>query len=185
MSEIKTRPIRNVGEAVIANPNNKDAEQRLLEFVEKQIDKMKKYAKFNAVDGQPGFFELNRALAEHQVIWLGLVALNVVAKDEHAKAKRRFDEWFSQKYIEKRDELNPRSLASTKWYSTKEIEMAVRVDNKAEYAELDIDLTCAERKVSAIRRLMEGWQSQQFILARLSKNVEAEYGSGLLEDRII
>lgn len=179
-------PVRNtkkhIAEEVIQNPGSSDAEQRLLTFVEEQVEKMRGYAKFNAANGQPGFFELNRALSEHQIVWLGLVTLNAMAKIELSRAKEAYDDWFSEKYIDKRNELNPRSMAATKWYSTKEIEMYVRVENKEDFHKYDRALTMAEHKVAHIRRLLEGWSSQQFALARLSKNVEAEFGSGQLED---
>lgn len=178
---IPVRQTKNVAEKVI-DDYTPEAEQRLLSFVEQQVEKMRGYAKFNSADGQPGFFELNKALSEHQVVWLGLVVLNALAKVEYAKAKEQFDDWFAEKYIEKRDELNPRALSSTKWYSTKEIEMQVRVSYKEEYIKYERELTFAEQKVASIRRLMEGWQNQQFVLSRLSKNVEAEYSSGQLED---
>ena len=183
MSDLPVRQPKHVAETVIDN-YSPEAEQRLLTFVEQQVEKMKGYAKFNSADGQPGFFELNRALSEHQIVWLGLVTLNALAKVDLAKAKEQFEDWFASKYIEKRDELNPRSLASTKWYSTKEIEMHVRVAYRDDYHTYERNLTYAEQKVAHIRRLMEGWQSQQFTLSRLSKNVEAEYGSGQLDNQV-
>lgn len=161
------------------------ADERLLEFAEQQIEKMKRAAKLNGVDGQPGFYELNQAMMEHQTVSQGLIALNVMAKIEAAKAKDAFDEWFADKYVEVRNELNPRSVSSTKWYSTKEIEMEVRVKYREDYKRLYDEMTFTEQKVAMIRRIMESWQSQQFTLARLSRNVEAEIrGTKMFDDSI-
>lgn len=183
MSDIPVRQPKQVAETVIDN-YTPEAEQRLLSFVEQQVEKMKAYAKFNAADGQPGFFELNKALSEHQLVWLGLVVLNSLAKVEYNKAKESFDDWFAEKYIEIRDQMNPRSVTSTKWYSTKEIEMQVRVTYRDKFHELERAMTYADFKLASIRRLMDGWANQQFVLSRLSKNVEAEFGSGKLEDQL-
>lgn len=154
-----------------------EAEQRLLAFVEEQLDRMQKAASLNGIDGQPGFYELNQALMDYQKVYLGLVSLNTLAKTELSKAQEAFDDWFANKYIEIRNEINPRNLSANKWYSTKEIEMEVRVRHPQEFKRLHDEVTYADHRVNMIRRLLEGWNSQQFVLSRLSRNVEAEYTS--------
>jgi glutaredoxin-related protein len=173
-------PTRQSG---IADTGSTAAAQRLLAFADQQISKIRRYSSFNCTDGQPGFYELNQAMMDYQTVNTGLIAVNVMAKVEYSQAKEAFDDWFSEKYVEMRNELNPRSMASTKWFSTKEIEMEVRVKYRDEYKRLNDEVQCADHKVAAIRRLLDGWASQQFLLARLSKNVEAEYLGGKTSEK--
>ena len=158
------------------------SEERLVAFVEEQIKKMAKYAALNNEEGQIGFYELNRALAEYQSINLALISLYNLAKIETAKAINSFEEWFAEQYVQQRELLNPRSISSTKWYSTKEIELHVRTNNKETYYNLYQEKLFAEQKESMLRRLLDSWSSHQYILARLSKNVEAEYKGAGVED---
>jgi hypothetical protein len=151
-------------------------EDRLLEFVEQQIAKMARYSKLSDENNLIGFFELNHALAEHQSINLGLISLYNSAKTELTQAQEAFDDWYADRYITMREELNPRSLSPTKWFSTKEIEMYVRNKYKDEYKVLNSERIAADQRVGILRRLLDSWSSQQFVLARLSKNVEAEMG---------
>ena len=164
-------PVRKVA---LPPTSFKAADERLLEFAEQQIEKMQRAARLDGVNGQPGFYELNAAMMDHQTVSLGLIALNAMAKVEAQKAKDAFDEWFAEKYVEVRNDVNPRSVASTKWYSTKEIEMEVRVRYRDDYQKLSDEMNYADHKVALIRRILESWQAQQFVLARISKNVEAE-----------
>lgn len=173
-------PVRKIAQQRVPK-----ADDRLLQFADEQIAHMQAYAKLDGVNGQPGFYELNQAMMQYQTVLLGLISLNAVAKVELAKAKEEFDDWFAQRYVETRDVLNPRSVASTKWYSTKEIEMEVRVRFRDEFRRLNDEVTFSEQKVALIRRILEGWQSHQFILARIAKNVETEFTGGrIMDDKI-
>jgi len=159
-----------------------EAEQRLVAYCEEQISKMSRYAALNNAEGQLGFYELNRALSEYQNINLSLIGIEVLAKNEHARAIEAFEEWYADKYITEREILNPRSMSTTKWYAAKEIEMQVRTKHKADYTRLNNERIYAEHKVAMLRRMLDSWTAHQFVLARLSKNVEAELGGSKLED---
>jgi len=159
-----------------------EAEQRLITFCEQQIAKMSRYASLNNSEGQIGFYELNRALAEYQNINLALISLGVMAKVEYSKAKEAFEDWYAEKYITERSILNPPTVSTTKWYAAKEIEMHVRSKYKAEYKAMLMEQEYAEHKVSLLRRLQDSWTAHQYVLARLSKNVESELRGSSVED---
>ena len=59
--KIKTRTIPK-------KDNISSPEDRLLEYVESQINKMKKYTDLGNSDGIPGLYELNQALMEFTTI---------------------------------------------------------------------------------------------------------------------
>lgn len=159
-----------------------EAEQKLIAFCEEQISKMSRYAKLNNTEGLIGFYELNRALSEYQNINLSLISIGLMAKVELTKAKEDFEDWYAGKYIQVREELNPRSISQSKWYAAKEIEMEVRIRFKDEYKQKLLNLEYAEHKVALIRRLQDSWAAHQFILARLSRNIETELHGSFVEN---
>lgn len=159
-----------------ANKNNNinSPEDRLLEYVESQIDKMKKYTDLGNSDGIPGFYELNQALMEFTTIQSSLISMGVMAKIESDRATEAFKDWYSEKYVETRERLNPPSLAGNKWASQTEIDSYIRRENRTEYGRLHKEMVCAEMKVDAMRRIQESWNTYSLILNRLCKNVETE-----------
>lgn len=149
------------------------AEQRLIEFVENQIAKMREYSKLG--NGKEAtFYEVNEALMSYQNTLLALLAMHNTAKVEYMRAKEAFEDWFAQKYIFIREEVNPRSLSAQKWYSQKEIEMMVRQQYNDDYKRLSWNVSLTEQQLSFLRRLLEGWNTHQYILTQLSRNLIAE-----------
>lgn len=157
--------------------NEETSEERLLQFVEEQISKMKKYTDYGSMPGQVGFFELTEALKSYSTVQMSLVSLDVIAKLEHQKKKDEFDEWMSEKYMIAREILNPISLSSQKWASAKEIEFYVRNTWKAEYKKLNEEATNAENRVAFCRRLLDAWKDHLFVLQRLCNNQQTEMTS--------
>ena len=154
--------------------NISSPEDRLLEYVESQINKMKKYTDLGNSDGIPGFYELNQALMEFTTIQSSLISMGVIAKIEYDKATEAFKEWYSEKYVETRERLNPPSLAGNKWASQTEIDAYIRRENRTEYGRLHKEMVCAEMKVDAMRRIQDSWNTYSLILNRLCNNVETE-----------
>ncbi len=174
--QIPTRTLPPISEEITP-----EAEQRLVQFCEEQIAKMQKSAHISNADGQPGFYELNQALMNYQSVNLALISIYAVAKTEFSQAKEAFEDWYATKYIQVRDELNPRSISTTKWYGAKEIEMQVRHQFNKEFRAMNDDLIFCEEKVSLLRRMLESWASHQYVLTQLSKNITAEIGGSSLE----
>lgn len=170
-------PNNNTSSAPVVTVSDTSAEDRLLEFVETQIEKIRKYTQIGSGNGMPGFYELNQALLDFTSVQASLISLDVIAKIECDKATEAFKDWQSQKYIEARTMLNPISVTASKWYSASEIEAYVRCKYKDEYNELHQNMAYAEMKVAAIRRLLDSWNTQSIILSRLCKNIETEMAS--------
>lgn len=158
-----------------------EAEQRLVEFCEAQIQKMSKFSSLQNADGQVGFDQMNSALANYQNINLSLIALYNLAKIDLNKAKEAFEDWYAEKYVLTRQEKNPTSVAATKWLSTKEIEMEVRSTYKLEYKALYNEVLFAEQKVAFLRRLLDSWSSHQYVLSQISKNIIAEINGSRID----
>lgn len=152
----------------------KSAEDRLLEFVEEQIEKMRKYSNLGSPQGSPGWFELNNALMDFNRIQTGLIGLDVIAKQEAFHAEEALKEKQAEWYIDARATLNPPNISAQKWFSSSEIDAYVRVHHRDELRELNREYNAAQSKVAAIRRLLDAWDKQALILNRLSKNLETE-----------
>jgi hypothetical protein len=158
--------------------NDKD----FLIFVEDQIDKMKRYSKLGD-NGNITFLELNQALCNYEQIYLTLIGLYNVSNIELKRKQEEFDDWYAEKYLLIRSRENPREVSAQKWSSQKEIEMMVRKEHQFLYSAWKEDILILERKVAFLRRLLESWQSQQWILNTLSKNIQAESSASTLSDR--
>lgn len=150
------------------------AEERLLGFVEEQIDKMQKYTNLGSPQGSPGWFELNNALMGFNNMQTSLIGLDVIAKQEAYLAEETLKDKQAEWYIEAREKLNPISLSAQKWYSTSELEAYVRVHHKDELHKLSSEANASASKVAVIRRLLDSMDKYALILSRLSKNLETE-----------
>lgn len=168
----------------LINPNV-TAQDKLLTFVNEQIDKMKSYDNLGKNQSIPGFFELNEALMSYSRINCSLISLEVLAKSEAYTAREAFDDWLADKYYTVRNILNPSTLAATKWSSSKEIEMYIRSNYKEEYKTLKANADAADMKVAYMRRTLDQWSDYKFILNRICRNIEVEatkLGGGLIDD---
>ena len=166
-----------------ASSNPEDFGDDLIRFVQEQIDKMRHYNKLGN-DGQANFMDVNEALMSYHNIQLALLSLHTDVKVKYIKAKNEYEEWYSSKYLSIRDEVNPRSISSQKWYSQKEIEMIVRTRFHDEFQKYHINLIKYENKLAFLRRLIDSWNAYQYILTQLSKNLIAEV-NGLNVDSVM
>ena len=170
MSEIKTRKAK-VPEVTVADTS---AEDRLLDFVEKQIKRIKDYT--NLGSEEPTFFELNEALSNWSNVNCSLVILDVMAKQEYQKAKNEYDEFIADKWFIIRNEYNLASISAQKWLSSQEINYMIQRDPRwvEEYRRLRDELNITEKKVAFCRRMLDNMESFKYNLGTLSKNVQAE-----------
>lgn len=170
MSDI---PIRQRVVAV-QSQTEKTSEEKLFDFVDEQIDKMKRYSNLGDPSGMPGFVELNQALMGYNTVLYSLQTMDVMAKQEAYRASEAFKDFLAEKYIETRNILNPPSIAASKWYSSSEIESYVRTHWHDEFRKLSDEKQAAESKLAFIRRLLDGWSDYKFNLNTLSKNIQTE-----------
>ena len=150
------------------------SEEELLEFCGTQITKMKKYLKLENDEGFPAFYEINQALMGWYNVYLSLLTVYYTAKHEHRSAKNEYDNWYAARYTEIRKEENPKSISAQKFISTKEIEFILRMRHVEEISKRLELLDLLDEKVSFMKRTLDGWQSHQFVLTQLSKNVMGE-----------
>ena len=171
---IPTRMVNNPPSENNTIQQEKSAEDKLFEFVDKQITKFRKYATFT--NGQPSFFELNETLSSYADMNCSLLVIYVKAKEEYQKAKDEYDDFIADKYKIIREEYNLPSLSAQKWLSTQEIMTMIQSDNRwrDEYKKLRENLHITEMQRDFCRRLLDNLVDLKFNLGTLSKNVQAE-----------
>lgn len=150
------------------------AEDKLLTFVESQLELMNKYANLRNSSGFLDMYTLNEALLSYSTINCNLLSLDTIAKSELGKAQEAFDDWYAEKYHEIRAQHNLNSISAQKWLSSKEIDLEIRCQYTAELKRLKADVDAAERKLAFVRRLLDAWDKQLSVIRQLCKNTEIE-----------
>ena len=150
------------------------AEDKLLTFVESQLELMNKYANLRSDSGCLDMYTLNEALLSYSSINCSLLSLDTVAKTELGKPQNAFDDWYSEKYHEIRAQYNLNSISAQKWLSSKEIDLEIRHLYTDEFKRLKSEVDAAERKLAFIRRLLDAWDKQLAVIRQLCKNTEIE-----------
>lgn len=161
-------------------------EKEFLTFVQGQIDEIKKYTQIYDSQGLITLDVLNKSLSRWADINATLLGIYSLAKLDYRKYQEEFDQWFAEKYLAVRAVENPKTLSAQKWAGQKEIEMIVKTQFKEEYLKRKKILLLHERRTSFLKRMLDLWSSQQFVLSTLSRNLQAEVsGLSLSIDKIV
>ena len=147
-------------------------EKELIQKVEEITTLMENNLLFSG-SRTPTFDELNRAMLGYEPILFKLITIYNKVKMNLSKANDDYDMWFSEKFIEVKEELNRKDNKST-WYSAKELECTVKSRYKDDFLRLRAAVAKAESERSFVQRMISAWESYQFILSQLSKNSIAE-----------
>lgn len=152
--------------------NYKQAEEELLKYVNKQIERMEENLLFGGAN-VPSFFALNKSLMDYESVMLGLIALHQEVRVQLDIAKAKYDDFYATKFVEVKE--SQASLDKKQAFtSAKEIEMAVRKKYLNELSKLRADIITYENKYNTINHIVDAWKNYQFVLGTLSKNAQAE-----------
>ena len=151
---------------------NDKIDQYKINYVDYAEDMIKRYSKHREIvkNGNVDIKETNQSLSDYKAVNDFLIYEYEKKSLELDLKRSNFDQWYSEKYMESRAKLNPDTLAGTKWASTKEIDMHVRVHNKEEYRELNEELIILNREVATLRRLCDSYKRMDGIFQTLSAN---------------
>ena len=178
-NEVKQdEPNQNVWAAFAAQSDIEEAtskaNEELLAFVDKQIQRMNNKVQFNK--GDISLYELDMALATYEPTLFALIALYEQAKAEAEISKAKYDEWYYDKYMEIRNTYNTKDVKNAQWLSAKEIEATLFKIYRKDAAQLKADVIKTEGQRSTMERLLKSWESYQFVLTTMSRNVTAQMG---------
>ena len=169
--EIKREFIDEYGIVDIAT---KRANEELLAFVDKQIQRLNNKVSLLSNGGNITLNEVEIALATYEPTLFALIAIYEQAKAEAAIAKAKYEEFYSEKYMEVRNQYNTKDVKNAQWLSAKEIESTAYVLYKKEFADLKAEIIKTDGQRSTVERLLRSWENYQFILTTISKNIIAQ-----------
>lgn len=176
MDEIEVRPRSSRAEELRkeVEESSKKTKEDFLKYVQDQISRMKSQLHLGDNSRDLTFFELNNALKEYQEINWTLMSLYATAKVEHKEIEEAYETWYADKFVTIRERENRKDMSAQKWASQKELELMVRKETGVEFAQKRKELIYAEARMAFMRRLLESWQSHQYVLGALSKNTQVE-----------
>lgn len=169
--EIKREFIDEEGVVDIAT---KRANEELLAFVDKQIQRLNNKVSLLSNGGNITLNEVEIALATYEPTLFALIAIYEQAKADAAIAKAKYEEFYSEKYMEVRNQYNTKDVKNAQWLSAKEIESTAYVLYKKEFADLKAEIIKTDGQRSTVERLLRSWENYQFILTTISKNIIAQ-----------
>lgn len=147
-----------------------EADRKLVDFVNKNIELMKEHllsSKF------PDIQQVNQAYIDYMPVSISLNRLYQKVKLDASRAKEELEFFDDQAMDETKKELNREDNKKT-WYSATELKAAAHTKYKAKYAQLHAKADLAEGRKSFIERLCRAWESWQFGLGQISRNLIAE-----------
>lgn len=174
--QIAKREIKRefIDEEGIVDIATKRANEELLAFVDKQIQRLNNKVSLLSNGGNITLNEVEVALATYEPTLFALIAIYEQAKAEAAIAKAKYEEFYSEKYMEVRNQYNTKDVKNAQWLSAKEIESTAYVLYKKEFADLKAEIIKTDGQRSTVERLLRSWENYQFILTTISKNIIAQ-----------
>lgn len=174
--QIAKREIKRefIDEEGIVDIATKRANEELLAFVDKQIQRLNNKVSLLSNGGNITLNEVEIALATYEPTLFALIAIYEQAKAEAAIAKAKYEEFYSEKYMEVRNQYNTKDVKNAQWLSAKEIESTAYVLYKKEFADLKAEIIKTDGQRSTVERLLRSWENYQFILTTISKNIIAQ-----------
>ena len=153
------------------------ANEKLVTFIEKNVMLLKENLLKSSF---PDLQAINRAYINYMPLLLSLTSLYQRVKFDADKAQKELDLFADQAMDSVKKELNRDDNRKT-WYSSSELKAAAHTKYKAKYAALQAKVALAEGRRSFIERLCKAWDTWQFGLGQLSRNLIAEANANGLD----
>ena len=153
------------------------ANEKLVTFIEKNVMLLKENLLKSSF---PDLQAINRAYINYMSLLLSLTSLYQRVKFDADKAQKELDLFDDQAMDSVKKELNRDDNRKT-WYSSSELKAAAHTKYKAKYAALQAKVALAEGRRSFIERLCKAWDTWQFGLGQLSRNLIAEANANGLD----
>ena len=153
------------------------ANEKLVTFIEKNVMLLKENLLKSSF---PDLQAINRAYINYMPLLLSLTSLYQRVKFDADKAQKELDLFDDQAMDSVKKELNRDDNRKT-WYSSSELKAAAHTKYKAKYAALQAKVALAEGRCSFIERLCKAWDTWQFGLGQLSRNLIAEANANGLD----
>lgn len=153
------------------------ANEKLVTFIEKNVMLLKENLLKSSF---PDLQAINRAYINYMPLLLSLTSLYQRVKFDADRAQKELDLFDDQAMDSVKKELNRDDNRKT-WYSSSELKAAAHTKYKSKYAALQAKVALAEGRRSFIERLCKAWDTWQFGLGQLSRNLIAEANANGLD----
>src|SRR5574344_2179358 len=153
------------------------ANEKLVTFIEKNVMLLKENLLKSSF---PDLQAIKRAYINYMLLLLSFTSLYQRVKFDADKAQKELDLFDDQAMDSVKKELNRDDNRKT-WYSSSELKAAAHTKYKAKYAALQAKVALAEGRRSFIERLCKAWDTWQFGLGQLSRNLIAEANANGLD----
>lgn len=174
--EVSTDPTADMDVLEIVDVNYTEADRKLTDFVSKNVMLMQEHLLQQEI---PDIQHVNKAYIDSLPTAISLNRLYQKVRLNAAKAKEKLELFDDQAMDQTKKELNREDNKRT-WYSSTELKAAAHTKYKAKYAQLRAQYDLAEGRRSFIERLCNAWDSWQFSLGQISRNLIAEaHANGL------
>lgn len=147
-----------------------EANLKLVGFVNKNIELMKAHLLKSEF---PTLEDISKAYVDYLPTAFSLNALYQRVKFDAELAQKEYEAFDDQAMDSTKKELNRDDNKKT-WYSATELKAAAHTKYKSKYAQLAAKVSLAEGRRSFIERLCKSWDSWQFGLGQISRNMIAE-----------
>lgn len=154
-----------------------EADKKLTKFVEQNITLMQEHLLSSRL---PDIQSINKAYIDYMPVSLSLNRLYQKVRLNAMKAKEELDFFDDQAMDEVKREFNRDDNKKT-WYSASELKAAAHTKYKSRYAQLHAKADLAEGRRSFVERLCKAWESWQFGLGQISRNLIAEANANGLD----
>ena len=155
-----------------------EAANKLNLFVAKNIDIMKAHL---INKSSPDIHTMNKAMVEYMPVLYSLQTLYNKVKFDKMKAEQEYDTFCAEAYISTRDTYNNKDTDKKLFLSSTEITAAYKVKYKNQIAKLKSKVDLADCRRSFVERLLKAWESYQWILGQVSRNLIAEANANKLD----
>lgn len=154
-----------------------EANKKLVTFVSKNIEIMKAHLLRSTF---PSLQDINKAYINYLPVSCSLNDLYQKVRFEEKKAQEEYNLFDDQAMNATKLELNRDDNKRT-WFSAAELKSAAHTKYKSKYAQLSARVALAEGRRSFVERLCKAWDSWQFGLGQISRNMIAEANANKLD----
>lgn len=145
--------------------------QDFMQFLQGEVENLRKYSRLSE---DPGFMELNSALAHHEGVMLGLLATKNILLKEKQDAELNYKRVWAELSDKVRKEQNTAEKSSTKYLSQSSLDNLTLTEYWDTLEPLIRKKDLLEAKYHTISNLVDSWERFSFNINVISKNNQIE-----------
>lgn len=155
---------------------SEDATQRLVNYIEKQMEYFNNKLTFAvAANNPPNPYEIEIALSQWIQTSFSINSMYELAQTDADNAEAELRQYFNIKKAEVRTKFNRIDLKKASWLSATEIEATVYSVYKQDIAKLEAKVVELKREASFLKNMQKSWSDYLWVLRSLKDMSVAEF----------